>query len=106
MQTLEQIKTMLQELATDEMSRETLIWTCQYKLDAHMERIAAILAVLTAHISTPTMQTLEQIKTMLQELATDELSRETLIWTCQYKLDAHMERIAAILAVLTLSLPG
>jgi len=45
-------------------------------------------------------QILDQVKTMMHELATDELSRETLIWTCQHKLDAHMARIAAILAVL------
>lgn len=46
------------------------------------------------------VQILDQVKTMMQELATDEMSRETLIWTCQHKLDAHMARIAAIQAVL------
>lgn len=43
---------------------------------------------------------LTKVKPMVQELATDEMSRETLFWTCQYKLDEHNKRIANILETL------
>jgi len=40
------------------------------------------------------------LKAKVQELATDEMSTETLIWTSQPKLDAHNKRIADIQAIL------
>ena len=40
------------------------------------------------------------LKAKVQELATDEMSTETLIWTAQPKLDAHNKRIAEIQAIL------
>ena len=43
-------KGLLQDLATDDLSRETLIWTAQPKLDAHYKRIHDFLHLLHTHL--------------------------------------------------------
>jgi hypothetical protein len=78
-------KGMVQDLATDDLSRETLIWTAQPKLDAHYKRIHDILNLLhtTPPVATPHAELEKKILLLQEENRRMRESHEVEIWRVQ-----------------------